>query len=142
MVQPKAFGADGPTLATMMNMNMWLGMSAFDQKRHDMCEILERIAPNVGELHLFRDDAVEVHMGRECLFILPVVSISCYIIWRKCFASPFVYLPSLPVTNSLFAPGPLDSGVGRVPAGFRVVIGDPVEVIVVRFTLIPILGFR
>jgi len=36
--------------------------SAFDQT-HDMCEILENIAPNVNELQLFKDDVGGVCMG-------------------------------------------------------------------------------
>jgi len=53
-------------------------MPAFDQA-HEVCEILEKIAPNVNELQLFMDDVPDMCMGRESPFILPVVSILFYI---------------------------------------------------------------
>jgi hypothetical protein len=58
-------------MAAMMNMNLLFGMSmsAFDQT-HNVCEILEAIAPNVGELHLFKEDIPEVCMGRKSRFFI------------------------------------------------------------------------
>jgi hypothetical protein len=50
--------------------NMLFGMSAFDQA-HDVCGILENVAPNVDDLRLFMDDVPEGCMSRECLFISP-----------------------------------------------------------------------
>lgn len=64
VVRQKAFGLNGPTMGTMMNMDLLFGMSAID-KPHDTCDILERIAPNVSELHLFRDDVGDVCMSMD-----------------------------------------------------------------------------
>ena len=85
-----------------MNMNVFLGMSAFDQQTHDVCEILESTAPNVSELQLFRDEAAGVCMDCEYLFIFPLFFVQICIL----FLSPCC-LPSRPVIDSLFAPGPL-----------------------------------
>ena len=78
-----------------MTANTFFGMSAFGLG-HDVCEILETIAPNVSELQLFRDDVPGVCISRECrIFIFPVVSIlSHHPFRRKCFAfSTFTFSP-------------------------------------------------
>jgi hypothetical protein len=74
-------------MGEMMTANTFFGMSAFGLG-HDVCEILETIAPNVSELQLFRDDVPGVCISRECrIFIFPVVSIlSHHPFRRKCFA--------------------------------------------------------
>lgn len=60
------------------------GTSAFEETR-DLCDILERVAPNVSELHLFRDDVEEVSMARKSpsmfIFISPPPS------FQSCFTS-------------------------------------------------------
>ena len=71
VVHPKGFGGGGPTAEAMMNMNLLLGMSAFNHTQ-DLCEMLEIVAPNVSELQLFGDDVPEVCMSRKCLFIFPL----------------------------------------------------------------------
>jgi len=52
----KGFGRDGPTMG---NMDLLFGTSAIEGT-HDLCDILELIAPNVSELQLFRDDFGDV----------------------------------------------------------------------------------
>jgi len=84
-----------------MNMNVFFGMSAFDQQTHDVCEILESTAPNVSELQLFRDEAAGECMDCECLFIFPLNLHPLSFTFHPCC------LPSPPAIDSLFAPGPL-----------------------------------
>lgn len=120
MVQPNEFGEDGPTVGAMMNMNVLFGNPAFDKKTHDVCEILEIIAPNVSELQLFRDETTELCMGRECLFIFPVVSNS--------HAPSFTFSPFVtpfPVLSPIHSspPGSLDRRY-RVLAVLPVAISD------------------
>lgn len=135
----------------MLNMNMLFGMSAFDQQRPDMCEILERIAPNVSELQLFREDAAEVHMGRKfSSSFFPVASILLSKFGSKCFAfsyftfSPFIAFPAC----HRFTLRPWSLGPRRFLECvvclqiFRVTISDPTEVIVVRSTRISSFRFR
>jgi len=85
-----------------MNMNVFFGMSAFDQQTHDVCKILESAAPNISELQLFRDDAADVCMDCECLFIFPLFFSNLHPLSFHpcCLLSP-------PVIDSFFAPGPL-----------------------------------
>ena len=71
MVKPKGFGEGGPG-------NALFGMPAFDEV-HEVCEILENIAPNVNEMQLFTDEAPDLCMTGKCLFIFVVVSILFYI---------------------------------------------------------------
>lgn len=47
-----------------MNVNVMFGIAAFDQAS-DLCEILEKIAPNVNELELFMDDIPEICTSGE-----------------------------------------------------------------------------
>ena len=94
-----------------MNMDLLFGMSAFDQT-HDVCKILESVAPNVSELQLFRDDAPDLCMRRECLlssfrFCFTSPHLGASILFLPTFTfSPFVTPLSVcpsSATNSLFA---------------------------------------
>ena len=99
MVKPKRFGPDGPTMGPLF------GTSAID-KTYDVCDILERIAPNVSELQLFRDSVGGMHMHCKSLSVsssLPLVVSDWLVlrhsIWEECFALHRFVLRS---------PGPLD----------------------------------
>jgi hypothetical protein len=95
--------------------NLLFGTSAIDQT-YDICNILERIAPNVSELQLFRDDdGSDVCMSGKCRVLLifscrfSSVFTSLYIegsvlVPRTFTFSPFVISLSA-VCSSLQLPG-------------------------------------
>ena len=118
MVQPD--GEDDPTMG-----NPLFGMPTLDQA-HEMCEILESIAPNVNEMQLFTDDSPEECVRRK---FLSIVSILFYItpFRGKCSLPPFTFSPFITSPPSptchrfdLRSPGPLNSGMlDRVPVALR-----------------------
>jgi hypothetical protein len=60
---------------------------------HDICDILGLVAPNISELHLFRDDVGEVFKASKSfnLSFSPAVSVAFYVtsFGKKCFAFTF-----------------------------------------------------
>ena len=90
MVKPKGFGQRGPIIG---HTNLLFGISAIHKIR-DVCDILESIAPNVNELHLFGDDVGEVQTLCKSLSVSSFIT-SCrfglvlrHSIWEEgCFGS-------------------------------------------------------